>query len=92
MIDYYGGQWYSICSNNWGVQLQNLASSLTGRSAYELAESDPIEETITVYVNGQEVIDWGYDLTDNKVIFDSAHIPAEGQTIEIEYAVWGCYE
>ena len=92
MIDYYGGQWYSICSNNWGIQLQNLANTLSGRSAYELEESDPIEETIVVYVNGQETTEWEYNSASNKVVFNEANIPVEGQTIEIEYAVWGCYE
>tara|TARA_R110001592_G_scaffold135377_2_gene351619 strand:- start:2282 stop:3862 length:1581 start_codon:yes stop_codon:yes gene_type:complete len=92
MIDYYGGAWYSICATDWGVQLQNMANALSAKRAYELNESDPIEETIAVYVNGQLTSHWEYDGNTNNVIFHEDYIPEEGQTIEIEYAVWGCYE
>ena len=36
--------------------------------------------------------DWTYDASLNAVIFNEGHIPVEGQTIDIEYAVWGCGE
>ena len=92
LIDHYGGSWYSICAVDWGVQLQDLAGEVTGRRLFELDESDPIETTIEVTVNGQVATDWTYDSTVNAVAFDEGHIPEEGQTIEINYAVWGCGE
>ena len=90
LIDYYGGNWYSICAADWGIQLQDLAEEVTSRRKFELDESDPIEATISVYVNGQLVIDWSYESSDNSVNFSEGHAPEEGQTITIDYAVWGC--
>ena len=53
LIDYFGGSWYSICANDWGVQLQDLANNMISRNKFELDEHDPIEETIQVFINGQ---------------------------------------
>ena len=92
MIDHYGGDWYSICATDWGVQLQNLADAMTSRRAYELQEDDPIVTTIEVTVNGQVSTEWEYDEVRNSVVFTEDGIPDEGQTVEITYAVWGCYE
>ena len=92
MIDYYGGDWYSICATDWGVQLQNLANAMSVRRSYELDEKDPIVDTIEVSVNGQITEDWEYDEASNSVIFADGSIPEEGQTIDIDYAVWGCGE
>ena len=92
IVDYYGGNWYSICASDWGVQLQNMANSMAGRRTYALEEGDPIESTITVTVNGQVTSYWEYDPALNQIVFASGHVPDEGQTIEIEYATWGCDE
>ena len=35
---------------------------------------------------------WEYDEASNYVIFAEGHGPAEGQTIRLDYAVWGCGE
>jgi len=90
LVDYYGGDWYSLCAVNWGSQLQALGSTLTNRVTYGLDEEDPILDTIIVTVNGQASSEWTYDSATNSVTFNEGHVPAEGQTIEIEYAVWGC--
>jgi hypothetical protein len=92
LVDHYGGNWYSICATDWGVQLQDLAHEVTERRVFNLDESDPIESTIDVYVNGQLTPEWSYDVVMNSIIFNEGHIPVEGQTILIDYAVWGCYE
>ena len=90
LIDYYSGSWYSICATDWGVQLQDLAGEVTGRRMFVLDESDPIVDTIEVRVNGQVTAEWEYDASSNAVIFADGHVPEEGQTIDIDYAVWGC--
>ncbi len=90
LIDHYGGSWYSICASDWGVQLQDLAGEVTGRRNFRLDEPDPIVETIEVYVNGQLATDWEYSEDLNAIIFADGHVPEEGQTIDIDYAVWGC--
>jgi len=89
-INHYGGDWYSICASDWGVQLQNLADAMTSRRSYGLGESDPIVDTIIVTVNGQAATDWEYSEDTNSVVFAEDSVPEEGQTVEIEYAVWGC--
>jgi hypothetical protein len=65
---------------------------MTSRRAYELQEDDPIVTTIEVTVNGQVSTEWEYDEVRNSVVFAEDGIPDEGQTVEITYAVWGCYE
>ena len=92
MTQRYNGDWYSICAVDWGQQMQNLANTVTTQRSFEINESDPIESTITVTVNGQASNNWMYDLNTNAVIFDTGHIPEPGQTIIVEYAVWGCGE
>jgi len=91
LIDHYGGKWYSICSSDWGVQLQDLADEVTAKRSFLLNEDDPIEQTITVYVNGQQLTEgWLYRPEDNTIRFEDGYIPEPGQTINIEYATWGC--
>lgn len=90
IVDHYGGDWYSICASDWGVQLQMMANQLAGRRKFALEKMDPIEDTIVVTVNGQVVTEWEYDSNDNSIRFADDSIPEAGQTIEITYAVWGC--
>ena len=92
VVDYFGSQWFSLCATDWGNQLQNLANNITGQWSYELHESDPIENTIEVYVNGQIETGWVYNSARNTVEFTEGNIPEPGDTIEINYALWGCYE
>ena len=90
LVDYYGGQWYSLCAVDWGAQLQDLGTTLSNRTTYGLDYPDPIQDTIVVTVNGQTTTEWIYDPATNSITFNSGHVPNEGQTIEIDYAVWGC--
>ena len=92
IVDYFQSTSFSICATDWGNQLQQLASNITSRWSYTLDESDPIENTIEVLVNGQIETGWFYDQTRNAVEFTTGNIPEPGDTIEINYAVWGCYE
>ena len=90
MTQRYNGDWYSICAADWGQQMQSLASTVTTRRIFNLEENDPVENTIVVTVNGQTTSEWSYDASMNAVIFNETHIPEPNQTIEIEYAIWGC--
>jgi hypothetical protein len=91
LINYYGGKWYSICASDWGIQLQDLANEVTTKRTFNLEAADPIESTITVHVNGQQVTEgWEYDSQENAIRFDHDHVPEPGQSINIEYATWGC--
>lgn len=92
MTQRYNGTWYSICAADWGQQMQNLANTVTTQRSFSINESDPIESTINVSVNGQLTSEWLYDPNTNAVVFDERSIPEPSQTITIEYAVWGCGE
>jgi len=90
MTQRYNGQSYSICAPDWGIQMQNLASAVSIQNIFSLSESGVIEDTITVYVNGQEVTEWSYDSNENTIVFNSNHVPEAGNSIEINYAILGC--
>ena len=93
VVNYFGGDWYSICDQDWSLNMQDLAQDITIRSIFELEKPDPIVDTIEVYVNSQQVSSgWLYDPSDNSVHFDANNIPSSGQTIRIEYATYGCGE
>jgi hypothetical protein len=90
LINHYNGSWYSICAPDWGIQLQDLAGEVTNSQSFLLSETDPIEDTIEVLINGQSTAEWSYDYATNTVRFNDGHTPTEGQSISIEYAIWGC--
>jgi len=90
IINYYNGSWYSICAPDWGIQLKDLAEQVSNTSTFQLSETDIIEESIEVYVNGQLTEAWIFDDSTNSVIFNEGSTPREGQTIEITYAIAGC--
>jgi hypothetical protein len=91
MIQRYSGSWYSICSVDWGSQMQDLANNVTIRARFALQEPDPIESSIVVKINGQiSTSGWYYDSSTNSVVFQEDSIPEPNQTITIEYGVWGC--
>jgi len=91
-IDYYGGQFYSICESDWGIQMEDLADTVSTKRAFPLSESNPVEDTIEVYINGQltDTSKWEYNDVDNEVRFGEGEEPEEGDTIELVYAIWGC--
>ena len=91
LIKHYGGSWYSICETDWGSQLQSLGNQVVTQSRFNLSENDPVEDTIAVFVDGQELEEgWSYDSTSNQVVFETDYIPEPGETIRVEYALWGC--
>jgi hypothetical protein len=91
LIQHYGGSWYSICETDWGTQMQSLGNQVVTQSRFSLSEEDPVEETIAVFVDGQQLEEgWSYDSSSNQVVFDSDYIPEPGETIRVEYALWGC--
>jgi len=88
---YYGGEAYSICALDWGQQMNTLASQLITMQFFQFSKPDPIESTIEVYVNGQQVTEgWSYESSFNGIAFDDDSIPTSGQTVRIEYATYGC--
>ena len=93
IIQHYNSQWWSICDNDWGTQLEEMAQNISVQTVFELDSEDPHVDTIKVWVNGQtQTIGWVYDPTLNAVVFDIEEAPEPGDTIEVGYSTWGCGE
>ena len=77
----------SICASDWSGTMDTLARDSISQSAFALSDH-PIEDTISVTVNGTVSHDWIYEGSSNTIIFTA--IPAEGSSIEITYGTLGC--
>ena len=85
-----GGEFLSICAADWGTRLETLAeSAAVSNGAFALSDY-PVPETIAVTVDGLTLTrGWGYDPTQNAVVFASEHVPEGGSTVIIDYALGG---
>lgn len=93
LVQLYSSQWWSICDNDWGNQLEELAQNISASTVFELDSPDPHVDTIRVWVNGQLVgFGWEYNEELNAVVFDVDEVPEPGDTIEVGYSTWGCGE
>jgi hypothetical protein len=79
----------SICSADWGTPMEQLAVESMVNNTFNLSDNNPVEQTIEVSVNGVLSYSWTYDSIYNTIIFDVMSIPQNGQTIEINYAIFG---
>lgn len=84
------GTFMSICATDWSVTMDTLARDSISILSWPLSDT-PIEETISIQVEGVPNSNWTYDAASNSVTFTVA--PAEASTIDITYAVWAeCIE
>jgi hypothetical protein len=81
-----GGEFISICAEDWGAEMETLARDSILKRAFNLL-SDAIEDTIEVEVDGVVVTDWTYNEEENAVYFEEASLPSAGSEINITYAV-----
>ena len=84
--DLMGGEFVSLCAEDWGAELEGLAHDSILNRSFELTDI-PYEETIIVEVDGSEVTDWAYNDIENSVDFMGAYVPESGTEIEIRYSV-----
>tara|TARA_Y100001970_G_scaffold293059_2_gene437474 strand:+ start:760 stop:2334 length:1575 start_codon:yes stop_codon:yes gene_type:complete len=89
LVNLTGGTFLSICAEDWGTPMEELARESLAVSAFYLSDQ-PIEDTISVEVDGAISSDWSYDPSINAVVFSV--IPPEGSEISVDYAVWACQE
>jgi hypothetical protein len=82
-----GGTFMSICASDWSTTMDTLARESLAQLAFALSDT-PIEDTIGVTVDGVVSSDWTYEASSNTVIFTVS--PADGSSIDISYAIWGC--
>ena len=93
LVQHYASQWWSICDEDWGAQMEEIAQSVSLQIEFRLDESDPHIDTIRVWVNGQIVEEgWEYNEENNSVLFDFDEAPQPGDSIDIGYSTWGCGE
>ena len=85
-----GGLFLSICAQDWGAYLEDLAEgSAADLSSFGLSEP-PVPETIVVKLNGVTTsVGWEYNESTNSVEFDPDNIPVGGDTIDVTYSVSG---
>jgi len=85
-----GGISASICDPNWVSTLSALGwLSQSFADTFELSQT-PVENTIELRLNDVLVyVGWIYDSALNAVVFDSSHVPDNGDVIEISYTVVG---
>ena len=91
IVNVYNSKWWSICDTDWGSQMEEVAQSIALRNSFELEETDPVVDSITVWINGQEIEEgWEYNEENNSIDFDYDSIPEPGDLIEVSYSYWGC--
>jgi hypothetical protein len=85
-----GGLFLSICANDWGAHLEALAEgSAQDLTSFELTEW-PVPETIVVKIDSvTSAVGWSYNPTDNAIDFVTDYVPEGGQTIQVDYAIYG---
>jgi len=81
-----GGAFVSICSADWGADLETLAHDSILESSFELSDI-PFEDSIIVEVDGILVTEWTYNILENSINFAGSDIPPSESTIEINYSI-----
>ena len=85
LVNMLGGTFLSICMDDWGTPLEGLANDSILKSKFSL-QKYPIEDTITVKVNGvEQSTGWYYDLATNSIVFDQNNIPQANSFVYISY-------
>ena len=84
-----GGTFMSICASDWSTTMDTLARESLAQMAFALSGT-PIEDTISVKIDGTVSADWNYEASSNTVIFTVS--PPDGSAIEINYAIWSTCE
>ena len=93
LVHHYASQWWSICDEDWGSQMEEIAQAVSVQTEFRLDGEDPHVDTIRVWVNGQLVEEgWEYNPTHNSVVFTLEDAPQPGDSLDIGYSTWGCGE
>ena len=93
LVQHYASQWFSICDEDWGAQLEEIAQDISIQTVFEIESEDPHVNTLRVWINGQLVTEgWAYDEDLNAVVFTYEDAPEAGDSVDISYSTWGCGE
>tara|TARA_B100001248_G_C27399748_1_gene469156 strand:- start:1578 stop:2606 length:1029 start_codon:yes stop_codon:yes gene_type:complete len=80
----------SICDNNFSDNLNQIQTKISELSTRFYLNRTPVDGTIQVFINGGAVPEdpvngWQYDEVSNSVTFFGSYIPAEGDSITVNY-------
>jgi hypothetical protein len=79
-------------TSSYSTIMNTIAQNAVGATGYKLSQSNIIETTITISINGQEIPHgnsrngWRYMESYNRIIFYGTAIPNEGDEITINYS------
>ena len=89
IVSELNGSFLSICSSEWGPQMDELARSSILNASFPLTEI-PIVASIHATIDGVTDYNWSFEESINSVIFGTP--PNEGAEVEISYSVYfECY-
>ena len=83
-----GGMMFDLCTGAWGSFLEMIVDDATTPvNTFDLSE-EPVEETITVYVDHHWDERWTYVPDPPRIVFDYAAVPRSLAKVEITYNTW----
>jgi|TARA_R110001583_G_scaffold16234_9_gene66218 hypothetical protein len=85
VVNDLSGTFMSICATDWSVTMDTLARDSMAIMSFPLSDH-PIEDTISVMIDGILSTDWNYDPSANSISFTVA--PVDGSSIDVSYATW----
>jgi hypothetical protein len=86
-----GGIFADICQLDWGYDLTNIINISSQPIEKFYLTKEAIPQTIKVYVNGVDVGNsFTYNLSDNYVEISGTAAVFEGDSVSIEYGLYGC--
>ena len=85
LVTALNGSFLSICQDDWGTPMQSLATNSILAKSFVLSLL-PIEDSISVTINGVVVTDWYYEPSNNSVYFFETSIPPAGSEVIITYS------
>ena len=56
VVQHYASQWFSICDEDWGTQLESLAQTISVRTIFEISSSDPHIDTVRVWMRSPTLL------------------------------------
>jgi len=83
LVNNLSGTFLSICTSDWGIQMDALARSSILSNSFPLSNT-PVEASIEAYIDGVLDYNWTFEESTNSVIFSTP--PSEGSQIEISYS------
>jgi hypothetical protein len=86
LVNLYGKAPIDICEEDWSVWLSDSSYLTQLKDSIVLSESEPILDSIIVYVNQEAIHNWAYIEETNKI--QLGFVPDYGSVIEVGYNVY----